>query len=91
MGVGKEFAVRVAHEGSNIIMRATVIREQKLSTVLGTVDTWVIKPQFEINGAFKPVGDIFMWLTKDDRKFLVRLESKIKIGKIVINLDKAGP
>jgi len=90
MAVGKEFAVRVAHEGQNIIMRAQVVREEKLSTAAGDMDTWVIKPQFEINGAFKPVGDVFIWLSKDEHKYIVRVESKIKIGKIVVALDKIG-
>jgi hypothetical protein len=91
MAVGKEFAVRVAHEGSNIIMRAKVLREEQLSTPVGKMDTWVLKPEFEINGAFKPVGDVFLWLSKDEHKYLVRIESKIKIGKIVVSLDKIGP
>ncbi len=88
MSVGKEFAVRVAHDGSNIIMRAKVVREESLNTRAGKLDTWVIKPEFEINGVFKPVGDIFLWLTKDDKKRLVRIESKIKIGKIIAAIEK---
>lgn len=81
---GKEVVVRVAHEGQNIMMTAKVVREEKLTTPAGTLDTVVIKPQFTIDGAFKPVGDVFIWLTNDDRKLIVRIESKIKIGTVVI-------
>lgn len=89
--VGKELAVRVAHEGKNIIMRAKVLREEKQTVAGQTLDTWVIKPEFEIDGVFKPVGDVFMWLTKDEKKRLVRIESKIKIGTLVVALDKMKP
>jgi hypothetical protein len=86
--VGSKIAVRVAHEGTNIIMRAKVVREEKLNTNAGMLDTVVIKPEFEIDGVFKPVGDVFIWLTKDDRKFIARIESKIKIGTVVVAVQK---
>lgn len=89
--IGKEFAVRVAHEKDNLIMRAKVIREEKIKTDAGTYDAWVIKPQFEVGGIFKPVGDVFIWLSKDDRKIILRIESKIKIGTIVIGAKKITP
>jgi hypothetical protein len=44
----------------------------------------VVKPEFEVDGVFKPVGDIFFWLTDDDRKLIVRIESEIKIGTLVM-------
>ena len=32
--------------------------------------------------AFTVAGDIFFWITDDDRKFLVKVQSKIKIGSL---------
>jgi hypothetical protein len=81
--VGKNLAFRVADEGKNIVFTGEVIRKEKLSTDAGEIDTLVMKPKITVDGAFAPVGDILVWLTDDDRKFLVRLESKIKIGTIV--------
>lgn len=81
--VGKKLKVNVGHEGKNIVMTAEVLRKEKLYTKLGAFDTFVIKPQFDVEGKFKPTGENFLWLTADDRKFVVRLESKIKIGSIV--------
>lgn len=89
--VGKKLAVHVAHEGKNIIMRAEVVRAEKLSTPMGKLDTLVVKPSFEIDGVFKPVGDVFMWVTNDKHKRLVRIESKIKIGTIVAAIEKISP
>jgi Protein of unknown function (DUF3108) len=89
--VGKQIAIRVGHEGKNIIMTAKILRQEKLKTEAGTFDTFVIKPEFEIDGVFKPIGDIFMWITNDSYHRIARIESKIKIGKIVVNLQKISP
>ncbi len=80
--VGKKFKVHVGHEGKNILMTAEVLRKEKIFTPAGTFNTFVIKPQFDVDGKFKPTGENLLWLTDDDRKFIVRLESKIKIGAI---------
>ena len=80
---GKKITYRVAHEAENLVLTAEVLRKERISTPVGELDTVVIKPKIELNGVFKPVGDIFMWLTDDDRKLIVRIESKIKIGTIV--------
>lgn len=83
---GKSYALRVSDEGKNTVYRGEVVRREKLSTEIGTLNTVVIKPQVQVEGVFQPVGDILIWLTDDDRKFIVRIESKIKIGTVVAKL-----
>src|SRR5690606_8009844 len=75
---GKKINFRVAHEKENLIVKAEVLRRERIATPAGEFNTVVVKPQIELNGFFKPVGDIFLWFTDDDRKLLVRMESKIK-------------
>jgi hypothetical protein len=84
--LGKKLAFRVADEGKNIVFKGEVIRKERLSTDIGELDTIVMKPQLTVDGVFTPVGEILIWLTDDDRKFIVRIESKIKIGTIVAKL-----
>ncbi len=86
--VGKKLKVRVGHEGKNIEMTAEVVRRETIFTKIGKFDTFVVKPQFDIDGKFKPTGENYLWLTADDRKFIVRMESKIKIGTIVGEVQK---
>jgi hypothetical protein len=69
-------------------MTAEVIRREKIYTDVGALDTFVVKPSFDVEGKFKPTGENFLWLTADERKFIVRMESKIKIGTIVGNVQK---
>jgi len=88
---GKKLAVRVAHEKENLLMTVEVLRRERISTPAGDFNTVVVKPKIELNGVFKPVGDIFVWFTDDDRKFIVRVESKIRIGKIVAVAKSVEP
>lgn len=85
---GKKLQFRVAHEGKNILVTGTVIRRENLETRMGTMKTVVMKPEIQIDGVFKPMGEILFWVTDDDRKFIIRIESKIKIGKIIAELKK---
>ncbi|OQW49062.1 MAG: hypothetical protein A4S09_12615 [Proteobacteria bacterium SG_bin7] len=91
LAVGKQIVFRVNDAGKTLLFKGQVLRKETLETALGPKETFVIKPQFELDGIFKPVGDIYMWITDDDRKYLVRVESKIKIGKIVGDLKAIEP
>ncbi len=84
----KELAFRVADYDKNVIFRGKVVRRETLKTSIGEIKTVVIQPQIEFDGIFEPVGDIFIWLTDDVRKIIVRIESKIKIGKLVAEIEE---
>jgi hypothetical protein len=80
---GIKTSFRVAHEGKNLVLTAEYVRKEKISTAAGDFECVVVKPTISLDGKFTPIGDVFVWMTNDDRKLIVRLESKIKIGKIV--------
>lgn len=83
---GKKIQFRVADQGDNIVFSGQVVRKEKLKTDLGEFDTVVVKPEFQIKGVFKPIGEILIWMTDDDRHHIVRIESAIKIGTLVLKL-----
>lgn len=89
--VGKELAYRVAEDGKNHIVRVNVLREEKMSSPMGEVNTFVCALQFETDGVFKPVGDVLIWVQDSPRKPFVRIEAKIKLGTIVMNMLKWEP
>lgn len=80
---GKEYSFRVADDGENIVFKGKAVRREVLETDVGTFPTVVVKPEITVKGVFKPMGDIFIWLTDDDRRLVLRIESKIKIGTLV--------
>lgn len=89
--VGVENSFRVADDNENLIFRAKAIRKEKISTDAGEFNAIVIQPQVELKGKFKPVGDIFIWLSDDDRKYILKIESKVKIGTLVSEITELVP
>ncbi len=84
---GKEYAFRVADDNENVVFKGKVVGRETLKTDVGTFKAIKIKPEFTAKGVFKPVGDIYIWLSDDDRKFILKIQSKIKIGTIVSEIS----
>lgn len=89
--VGKENAFHVADDEKNLIFRAKAIRKEKISTEAGEFNAIVIRPEIELKGKFNPVGDNYIWLSDDEHKYILRIESKIKIGTLVSEVVKIKP
>jgi len=84
--VGKSYDVTVFEDAKMIDARIVVDRKEVLRTRVGKLNTIVIKPTFSVEGKFKKNGDISVWLTDDEYRQVVRIESKIKIGTVVAKL-----
>jgi hypothetical protein len=84
--IGKDYMFMLSENEKNTHFKNTVIRKEKLKTDLGTFDTIVLKPQSDAEGAFKPVGDSYIWVTDDDRKMIVKIEAALKFGTLVFEL-----
>lgn len=67
-----------------------VLRKERVSVPAGEFDTIVIKPLLKSEGIFVRKGDMYIWLTDDDRKLPVMVKSKIKIGHFTAKLKKGG-
>jgi hypothetical protein len=88
---GKTYVYRVSDEGRTWDVRATVVRREILKTDLGNFKTIVVRPEVATEGVLKPMGEVLFWFTDDERKFPVKFESKIKIGKIIGYLKALEP
>jgi hypothetical protein len=63
-----------------------VVRRELLKIDLGTFRTIVIMPVLQTSGVFNKTGDLYIWLTDDERRIPLRMKSKIKIGSITATL-----
>jgi hypothetical protein len=63
-----------------------VLRREELVTPLGRFKTIVIQPLLKSEGIFAQSGDIFIWLTDDDRRIPVQMKSKVVVGSITATL-----
>jgi hypothetical protein len=59
---------------------------EKIKVDAGTFQCVIVEPIVEAGGLFKSEGVIYVWLTDDDKKIPVKVESKILIGSISAEL-----
>ena len=58
-------------------------KEQIKFSETNILDTVKVKPILKSEGLFQNKGDILIWLTDDDNKTPVKVETKVPIGKVV--------
>lgn len=67
-----------------------VLRRERVSLPgFRKADTLVIKPQLKTDGIFKRTGDVTIWLTDDDYRAPVKVETQIPLGKVTVELLSA--
>lgn len=84
--VGKSVYMDVFDNNKLWNVEVQVLRKEKLSTILGEVDTIVIKPLLKSEGIFNRKGEVFIWLTDDQKKIPVKMQSKVTVGAISATL-----
>ena len=65
-----------------------VLGRQQLEVAAGTFNTIVIEPLVKEGGLIKTEGRIVVWLTDDERKVPVRVNTKVVIGSIDTELKE---
>jgi len=50
------------------------------------IDTVIVRPVLKSEGLFKNQGTILVWLTDDERKVPVKVETEVPIGKVIARL-----
>jgi hypothetical protein len=59
-----------------------VLKKERIKTPVGTFDTIVIKPLMKSEGIFSKRGEIYIWLTDDEKRVPVKLKTKVAVGSI---------
>lgn len=59
-----------------------VLGRERVKVPAGTFDTIKIKPVMESEGIFARKGEIYIWVTDDDKKVPVKLNSEVAVGSI---------
>lgn len=50
------------------------------------ISTIIVEPRLKSEGLFQKSGEMLVWLTDDERRMPVRMEAKIKIGRVTAKL-----
>jgi hypothetical protein len=84
--VGKSESLRVFDNGKLYDVEVQVLKKETVHLPHGTFDTIKIKPVLMSEGIFVRKGDVFIWVTDDEKKIPVKVESKVKVGSIHVEL-----
>jgi hypothetical protein len=89
--VGKPVNYPAIADGKSWEVRGEVLRRERRDTVLGPRDCFVLKPHIYYEGKLQKKGEILLWMTDDEHRYPVHLESKVKLGTIHMTLKKLRP
>jgi len=65
-----------------------VLKRETVKVAAGTFKTVLVKPILKYNDVFINKGDVYIWLSDDDRKIPVKLKSKVIVGAFTAELTK---
>jgi len=86
---GAVYTIPVCSEGKAWEMVLTVVRRETIDTPMGKKQAVVVKPQTRFQGVLKQSkGETYIWLSDDDRRFILRFEAEVKVGTVVGALKK---
>lgn len=84
--VGKSYFIEIFDCKKLWNTEVQVVRREQIETPLGIFNTVLIKPIMKFEGIFARTGDMFIWLTDDERRIPVQMKSKVGIGNITATL-----
>lgn len=79
---GEVIEYPIANKKKNMLLKVNVLRKEEIKVKAGTFNTVVVSPELEIEGVLQQRRKAFIWLTDDERKFIVKIESDAKVGKL---------
>ena len=95
MGAGDSILLFNYYRDKYYELMIRVLGRQELEVEAGTFRTIVVEPIVKEGGLFKSEGRIVIWLTDDEVKIPVRVNTKVVIGSIDSELREysglAGP
>jgi len=86
--VGTPIVFNIHDGGKNWSVEVHVLGRERLKTPIGEFNTIKVRTYPKYEGVFMHKGEIFIWLTDDDRKVPVLMKSTITIGSIVSTLTE---
>ncbi|PIE51682.1 hypothetical protein CSA37_03960 [Candidatus Fermentibacteria bacterium] len=88
MEPGNNFSIDVHVDNDNYPLEVQVLERGSIRTRAGTFDCIQLHPVLRGEGLFKQQGEIFIWVTDDERHIPVLMSASIVIGEITCILEE---
>lgn len=73
----------VYENGQNLSVELLPLGREVVSSGAGVFQCWKIKVDIKLDNVLRPTGDLFLWLSDDSKKYLVKFDAKVKIGSLL--------
>lgn len=84
--VGESVYVTVFDSKKVWNVEVKVLRKEKVRLPVGTFNTVVVQPLMQSEGIFSRKGEIYIWLTDDEKHIPVMMQTKVAVGHITATL-----
>ena len=90
LDIGKTIYIDIFDSNKFYKAKVEVLRKEKIKIQnSGKVSTVIVKPELQSEGLFQRKGDILIWLTDDEKKIPVRIQTKVPVGNIIAELTSS--
>jgi KDO2-lipid IV(A) lauroyltransferase len=86
--MSKLVQIPVYENGKNWDIELLPVANEIVTSALGAFQCWKIRVRIKLNNVLSQTGEMFLWLSDDSKRYLVKFDAKIKIGSLVGNLMK---
>ncbi len=80
--IGQKYALYNFFKDSTFQLAVKFLGRQQVSVDAGVFNTIIVEPLIQEGGLFKSSGRVVIWLTDDERKIPVKVNTKIVVGSI---------
>lgn len=80
--MGKPREIPVYENAQNLMVTLVPVANELVHTKAGAFQCWKLSLTVKIENVLKPSGDLFLWLSDDSKKYIVKFDSKLKIGSL---------
>jgi hypothetical protein len=84
--IGEVYSIPCHDNRKNYPLEVKVLRREKIAVPAGKFECFVVEPKLKSGGLTKKEAKMFIWLTSDDRKMPVLMETRMKIGSVAAKL-----
>lgn len=86
---GQSLKVNITSDGRSMNTEVIVHKREKVKTIFGEINCLVIEPKLTGGAVFKQSGKITIWVTDDEYKIPVKMQSAVSFGSFVAVLKEA--
>ena len=86
--VGRDVSIDTHSARKNYPAKVIVHRKETIEVEAGTFDCFVVEPVLKEGGIFTAKGTLTIWITDDERRIPVKMNTKVLIGSVSATLQE---